>query len=97
MTKQLGDEERIATGVIGERSCESGRRVGLAERCQQALHVGLRKRAQYDRVSEPLADEFLQRRLDGLGPEHLTRLTTDAVEESVKGSLRCLSDGGPDA
>ena len=64
MAKQLGNEERIATGVIGERSCESGRRVGLAERRQQALHVGLRKRAQHDRVSEPLADELIERRLD---------------------------------
>ena len=45
MPKQLGNEERIATGVIGERSCQSGRSVGLAERCQQALHVSLRKRA----------------------------------------------------
>jgi hypothetical protein len=49
--------------VIIERSYKVWPEVGLAERCQQTLHVGLRKRAQHDRVSEPLADELIERGL----------------------------------
>ena len=39
--EQLGDEERIAAGVIGERPHEPGRRVWLAERCEHAAALRL--------------------------------------------------------
>ena len=67
--EQLGDEERISAGVIGELPHEPGWRVWLAERGEHALHFGVRKRAQRDRAGVALADELIERRLDRLRRE----------------------------
>ena len=40
------------------------------------LHVGVRERAQHDGAGVPLADELIERGLDGLRREDLARLTT---------------------
>ena len=95
MPEQLDDEERIAAGVIGKLLHELAGGWACRARRASILHVGVRERAQHDGAGVPLADELIERRLDGLRREHLTRLTTNPVEQALKRALAGSSGRPP--
>ena len=85
MPEQLDNEERITARAIGKLVREPGWRVRLAERCERALHVGVRERTQLDGAGLPLTNELIERCLDGLRCQEVTRLTTTGPAGSETG------------